>query len=239
MSTNSSPNPSLNNSSPNNGIRGRVVVSWTGGKDGALSFYKAVQAGYQVSHLLHFKNARKQGSHDINPHLLTFQAAALGVGMIQRDFLSYEEEFKRVVGDLRKQGARIDGAVFGHIETHKNLVDRICRDMDLELLMPLWNRDSNQIIAELIEAGFEVMVSSVKADLLGPEWLGRKIDRDFAGDLRRHDRAIDPCGENGEFHTFVTDGPLFKNRLKIAGSRTVLREGYWFLDVSEFESIEK
>ncbi|KKI00169.1 ATP-binding protein [Methanosarcina sp. 1.H.T.1A.1] len=216
--------------------KGRVVVSWTGGKDGCLACYGAISEGFEVSHLLNFREIQRRGSHDINPDLLYAQAEALGIPLIHKDFISYEQEFKKVVRDLRDNGEKIDGAVFGHIETHKNLVDRICGELDLELIMPLWQRNSEQIINGLIDLGFEVILLSVKAGLLGKEWLGRKIDENFICDLKKHNPSIDPCGENGEFHTFVIDGPLFKNKIKVMESEMVLREGYWFLEISKFEA---
>ncbi|MCQ1537008.1 diphthine--ammonia ligase [Methanosarcina sp. KYL-1] len=219
--------------------KSRVVVSWTGGKDGCLACYGAISEGFEVSHLLNFREARRRGSHDINPGLIYAQAEALGIPLIHKDFISYEQEFKKVVRDLRESGEQVDGAVFGHIETHKNLVDRICGELGLELIMPLWQRNSEQIINGLIDSGFEAILLSVKADLLGKEWLGRKIDENFIRDLRNHNPSIDPCGENGEFHTFVTDGPLFKNKIKIVESEMVLRGGYWFLDISTFEAEKK
>lgn len=74
--------------------------------------------------------------------------------------------------------------------------------------------------------------------MLGKEWLGRKINENFIRDLKNHNPSIDPCGENGEFHTFVTDGPLFKNKIKVMESEMVLRGGYWFLEISKF-NVEK
>jgi uncharacterized protein (TIGR00290 family) len=219
--------------------KGRVVVSWTGGKDGCLACYGAISEGFEVSRLLNFRESQRRGSHDINPDLVYAQAEALGIPLIHKDFISYEQEFKTVVRDLRDSGEKIDGAVFGHIETHKNLVDRICGELGLELIMPLWQRNSEQIVNDLIDSGFEVILFSVKADLLGKEWLGRKIDENFICDLKKHNPSIDPCGENGEFHTFVTDCPLFKNRIKVMESEMVLRGGYWFLEISKFEAEEK
>ncbi|KKG15209.1 ATP-binding protein [Methanosarcina sp. 2.H.T.1A.6] len=216
--------------------KSKVVVSWTGGKDGCLACYGAISEGFEVSHLLNFREIQRRGSHDINPALLYAQAEALGIPLIHKDFISYEQEFKKVVRDLRDSGEKIDGAVFGHIETHKNLVDRICGELDLELIMPLWQRNSEQILNGLIDLGFEVILLSVKAELLGKEWLGRKIDENFICDLKKHNPSIDPCGENGEFHTFVIDGPLFKNKIKVMESEMVLREGYWFLEISKFEA---
>lgn len=217
----------------------RVVVSWTGGKDGCLACYVAISEGFEVSHLLNFREIQRRGSHNINPDLVYAQAEALGIPLIHKDFISYEQEFKKVVHDLRDSGEKIDGAVFGHIGTHKNLVDRICGELGLELIMPLWQKNSEQIINDLIDSGFEVILLSVKADLLGKEWLGRKIDKNFISDLKKHNPSIDPCGENGEFHTFVTDSPLFKSKIKVMKSEMVLRGGYWFLEISKFEAEKK
>lgn len=216
-----------------------AVVSWTGGKDGCYSCYKAMLDGWRVTYLLSFRNISKIGSHDINPDLIRAQSEAVGVPLIQKDFTSYEQEFKKTIEDLRLQGKRIDGAVFGHIQTHKSLVDRICRDLNLKLLLPLWKRDSSNILKEIIDSGFEVLVVSVKDDLLGREWLGRRIDRGFLQDLRRLDESIDPCGENGEFHTFVTDGPIFNKRIAISRTDPVLRDGYWFLNITDFSIQQK
>lgn len=214
--------------------RGHVVVSWTGGKDGCYACYKAMAEGYQVTHLLNFRNRKKTGSHEINPGIIQAQAEAMGIPLIQRDFFSYEQEFKKVISDLRAQGTRIDGAVFGHIETHKALVDRICDDMHIDLLLPLWKQDSKKILTEIIDSGFEVCIVSVKDGLMDKEWLGRRIDYEFIRDLSKLNESIDLCGENGEFHTLVTDGPLFNKKIIITRSERLLREGYWFLHMSEF-----
>jgi len=211
-----------------------VVVSWTGGKDGCYSCYKAMQQNCRITHLLNFRNVSRIGSHDINPELIQAQSEAVEIPLIQKDFTSYEQEFKKVIQDLRLQGKRVDGAVFGHIETHKRLVDRICKDLNLRLLLPLWKEDSTMLLREMIGSGFEVFVVSVKDGLLSREWLGRRIDLEFLQDLKQLDEAIDPCGENGEYHTIVTDGPIFKKRIVISESNPVLREGYWFLNIEGF-----
>ena len=219
--------------------KANLVVSWTGGKDGCLSCYWAMSNGFNVTHLLNFRDTKKKGSHTINPELLLAQMQATGISSIRTDFVSYEQEFKKVVQELNKNNAAIEGAVFGHIQTHDNLVNRICNDLGIKLMMPLWKLDSEQIVSYLVDAGFKAIIVSVKADLLGKEWLGRTIDHKFVKDLRRYNREIDPCGEDGEFHTFVIDSPLFKHRLKIVESVTILEDGYWFLDVPQFEVEEK
>jgi diphthine-ammonia ligase len=212
--------------------KGTVVVSWTGGKDGCFACYKAISEGFYVSYLLNFRDMKRSGSHEINPELLIAQSQAIGIPILYIDFMSYEEEFKKVIRNLKENDAGIDGAVFGHIETHKNLVDRICNDLDIELILPLWNRDPEQIISDFIDAGFEAIIVSAKADLLGKEWLGRKVNKKFVSDLRSFHNGLDLCGEFGEYHTFVIDGPMFKNRIRIVNSEKILKDGYWFLDIA-------
>ena len=219
--------------------KANVVVSWTGGKDGCLSCYQAMSDGFNVGHLLNFRDTKKKGSHTINPKLLLAQMQSTGIPSIRTDFVSYEQEFKKVIHELNENNAAIEGTVFGHIRTHDNLVNRICNDLGIKLIMPLWKLDSEKIISDLVYAGFTTIIISVKASLLGKEWLGRTIDSKFVRDLRKYNRAIDPCGEDGEFHTFVIDGPLFKHRLKIVDSKKILEDGYWLLDVPQFEVEEK
>ena len=84
-----------------------------------------------------------------------------------------------------------------------------------------------------------MIVVSVKDGLLGKEWLGRRIDEKFINDLSNLDESIDACGENGEFHTLVTDCPIFEKRILISGSEQELRDGYWFLNAKEFSFLEK
>jgi diphthine-ammonia ligase len=217
----------------------KVVVSWTGGKDGCFACYKAISEGFDVSSLLNFRDLNRRRSHEINPELLYAQSEAIGIPIIQIGFESYEQEFKKVIRNLNECGAGIEGAVFGHIKTHKHLVDRICSDLDLKLLLPLWEQNSEQIITDFINAGFEAIIVSVKADLFDKEWHGRKIDKKFVSDLRSYNNAIDPCGENGEFHTFVIDGPMFKKKLRIVKSEKILRDGFWLMDIQDFTMKEK
>jgi len=211
--------------------RGNAVVSWTGGKDGCHACHKAMAQGYRITRLLHFTNVKKRGSHELNPAVIRAQSEATGIPLIQKDFSSYEEEFKETIRYLRAQGERVDVAVFGHIATHENLVDRMCDELDFEPIMPLWKQDSKTLLREMIESGLEMYVGSAKAELMGMEWLGRRIDDEFISDLERLDRSIDHCGENGEFHTLVTDGPLFRKKIRITKSDRKMRDGYWYLNI--------
>lgn len=219
--------------------RKNAIVSWTGGKDGCYSCYLAMKGGYKITHLLHFTNKKKTGSHELNPALIRAQAEAIGIPLLQREFYSYEEEFKRAALDLTAQGEIFDAAVFGHIETHRPLVERICQELAIELVLPIWKQNSESLIKEILAAGFDVMLVSVRDGFLGREWLGRKIDGRFLEDLKAANSSVDPCGENGEFHTLVLDGPIFKKRLRITGIDPVHRDGYWFINITSFGLEEK
>ena len=146
--------------------------------------------------------------------------------------------------ELKQMG--VEGAVFGDtdIQGHKDWVYRVCGEMDIIPMEPLWGLNPEQILTDFIDEGFEAIVVNVKADLLGEEWLGRKVDESFLEDLQkiRREHDIHICGESGEYHTLVTDGPIFKRRIRILDSRRVLREGYWrfrLLDILRYEIEEK
>ncbi len=223
----------------NNLTKKNAIVSWTGGKDGCYSCYKAMNYGYNITHLLHFTNQKKTGSHELNPALIRAQAQALCLPLLQQDFYSYEEEFKKAARELQSQGERFDAAVFGHIETHKPLVERICQELNIDLILPLWKENSEKIVNEIIDAGFEVILVSVRDGFLGKEWLGRKIDDKFLADLKKANSAVDACGENGEFHTLVLDGPIFEKKIIITESDPIHKEGYWFMNITNFDLQEK
>ncbi|NQT46941.1 MAG: diphthine--ammonia ligase [Candidatus Omnitrophica bacterium] len=224
-----------------------VISSWSGGKDSCLACYKVIEAGHKVDYLLNFisREYKRCCFHGIEVGLLKLQADLTGIPLLQRevspDMEKYEEEFKGAVSELMQKGAR--SMVFGdiYLDEHKGWVDRVCRDLGIEPIEPLWGMDTGKIIEEFIDAGFKSIVVSCKADIFGKEFIGRYVDREFLKELK--EKEICPCGENGEFHTFVVDGPIFKERrIEITESEAVLKKGfweYWFLDIKKYKTIGK
>jgi len=149
----------------------------------------------------------------------------------------YETEFKGMLLALKQEGVR--GGVFGDIDLdeHRQWIERVCHEVDITPYLPLWGQSQEKILRDFIGLGFEAVVVATKADLFGEEWLGRKVDLDFLKllDELRETKDITPCGEAGEYHTFVTDGPLFKERIEILETNKVLREGHWFLEILKCE----
>ncbi len=126
--------------------------------------------------------------------------------------------------------------VAGHEE---GWLGRICKEVGLKPIKPLWMGDTKQILSDFIAAGFKATVVRVNLEKLGEEWLGRQVDKKFMADLVKLG-TIDCCGEMGEFHTFVTDGPLFKKkRIKILETEKSKRGGYSLLDIKTFEVAAK
>ncbi len=219
-----------------------IVSSWSGGKDSCLASYRAIKNGYRVSYLLSFISSRYKRCcfHGIEADLMNLQAERIGIPLIRKevsdDMEKYEAEFKEAVSEIKQKG--IEGMVFGdiYLDEHKEWVDRVCKDLEIASVEPLWSLSPSQIVEEFIDLGFKAMVVSCKADLFGKDFIGKYYDKDLIQELQK--RNICPCGENGEFHTFVTDGPLFKRSIEILESEPILKEGFWrhwFLDIKRYK----
>ncbi len=223
----------------------KVVASWSGGKESCFAMYEAFSEGFEVSCLLNFvsKNGRCM-SHGLDSKLILAQSEAVGIPLVQKEvsWETYDFGFKSAMCELKRNG--IKGAVFGdiyEIPRHEGWIDRVCGELGIKPIKPLWGSDPEHILNDFIEEGFEALVVKVKADLLGEEWLAQKIDKPFIKNILKlkENACLDPCGELGEYHTFVYDGPIFKKRLDILDFKKKLMEGYWFLDVKEFRIVDR
>lgn len=213
----------------------KTFVSWSGGKETSLAFYKAIQdESLKVKYLLNMvsENGRRSRSHGLDSTLLRAQSDALGIPIIQRKTAwgRYEKVFKKAVSELRKEGVEI--GIFGDIDLqeHREWIERVCREAGVKPLLPLWGEDRENLLKDFIRTGFEALVVATKADLLGKEWLGRRIDEEFVEDLKKVN-GVDLCGEKGEYHTFVFDGPIFKRPVKFVTVKKVFKDKHWFLEI--------
>ncbi len=211
------------------------IASWSGGKDSCLACYLAIKNGQKVSHLLHFD--RPNNLHGVDPAMIRLQAELAGLPIVQRkvDSLDFEQEFRKTVGEFKNNGTK--GMIFGdiYLEPHKEWVDKTCTELGIEPVEPLWGRRSEEILRQFLDLGFETIVASGDQQLIEKGFIGRKMDRDFIEYLKS--KNLDVCGESGEFHTFVTGGPLFKGRIRITASDVTSRDGFWFLDVKAYNVV--
>lgn len=221
----------------------KVVALWSGGKDSCFACYKAIQQGCEVSYLLNFvsENGSKSISHGLDSELIALQGKATGISLVQRKthWGKYEEVFSQVINELKQEG--INAAVFGdiYLQEHKDWLDKICSRLDIRSVLPLWKLNTKDIVENFIDIGFEAIVVSAKAKIFTDEWLGRKIDRTFIEDVSNLKEDIDLCGESGEFHSFVINGPMFKKRIRILEADKTLRDGYHNLNIKEYKIEDK
>ncbi len=212
------------------------AASWSGGKDSCSAYWKAISQGVEVSHLLNFIHAdsTKAMSHGLDSRLIALQAEAMGVPILQQKVTweTYEAGFKNALEQLKSNGVK--GLVTGdiYLQEHKDWIDRVCGEVGVTALLPLWGINSGALLNEFIEAGFKAVIVSVKAKFMGKEWLGRRLDQETAAELSR--LGVDVCGEAGEFHTFVYDGPCFKRPVKIGSTEVIARDDHWTLNIKGY-----
>jgi len=213
------------------------LASWSGGKDSCFALYEAMDKGYRISHLVNFisQEFHRVSFHGTEAKLIQLQSQAIGIPLLQKETTpdGYEQEFKEAVQGLIPGG--VEGMVFGdiYLQEHRDWVERVCRDLGIKAIEPLWGKNTEDILSGFIKKGFEAVVVSAKSDLVDEDWIGRRIDKAFMEYLKKKD--IDLCGENGEYHTVVTNGPIFKGRIRLIESRVISRDNYWFLDTVRYE----
>lgn len=212
----------------------KVFASWSGGKDSSLACYRAMKDGFEVSYLLNLlsEDGKRERAHGTRPFLLRLQSEAIGIPVIQvnASWEGYERKFKQAVEELKKEG--VEGGIFGDIDliAHREWVESVCKDLEIEPIIPLWGIDPEDILLEFIAEGFEAVVVATR---IKEEWLGRKVDEAFIEELKEFEFHL--SGESGEYHTFVFDGPIFRRRIKVSELEKVYVEGTWFLDIKEGE----
>lgn len=220
----------------------RVVSLWSGGKDSCFACYKALALGYQVCYLFNFTEliGKNSLSHGLPSQLILEQANVTGIPVLQKAMpkKTYEKEFKALITHYR-ENENIEGIVFGdiYLREHKDWIERVCKELNIKPIFPIWGRNTKQLVFDFIDYGFEAVVICVDRNILGDEWLGRQVNRDFIKDLQRYNPDIDPCGEKGEFHTLVTGGPLLKGKINIIATEKEERKGRWFLEIKNYRIV--
>jgi diphthine-ammonia ligase len=214
---------------------------FSGGKDSTFAIYLAKECGYDVSCLISIisKNPYSYMFHTPSISKVEQQATALGIPLLihetkgeeEKELLDLEEAIKSA-----KAQYGIEGIITGAIESTYQVsrIQKICNTLDIECFNPLWQKDQFELLDDLIQNEFEVVITSAAAYPLDASWLGRKIDPEFIREIKPlHEKySINPAGEGGEFETFVLDCPMFKKGLKILNTRIVSIEDNHRMEVT-------
>jgi uncharacterized protein (TIGR00290 family) len=214
-----------------------VLVSWSGGKDSCMALREIERTGnIRVEALLTTvtRDFDRISMHGVRRTLLERQAASLGIPLHQI-FISKgasNDEYEAAMGEAFSQyrDRGIDTVVFGDLflEEIRAYRERLIAKHNMASLYPVWGRDTSKLINDFISLGFKSAIVCVDPAKLDPSFVGRVIDEGLLAQLPPH---VDPCGENGEFHTFVFDGPIFKNPVKFSFGEVVCRDSFWFCDL--------
>ncbi|HQP12498.1 MAG TPA: diphthine--ammonia ligase, partial [Candidatus Omnitrophota bacterium] len=212
----------------------KVVGLWSGGKDSFYACYLAREAGHNIITLLNFINTAGHASlsHGLDASVIALQAGRTGIPLVQKKSPGtgeYRKFFLDLICEWRESSG-IEGVVFGdiYLQAHKDWISSVCRDAAVTPLFPLWGKETRELAGEMIEAGIKAIIVAIDSNHLGKEWLGRVIDDDFLNTLPG---CIDICGEQGEFHTFVFDGPMFTNPVIFQKGKKVNRDGHWLMEI--------
>lgn len=209
----------------------KFVASYSGGKDSSLAFYQAMQIGEPVVLIVMLEEqGLKSHSHGMSLDIIHAQAKAIGLPIYTTSatWQDYENQFIQLLRKAQALGA--ESLVTGDIDlkAHAEWNQSVCDKSKLSLCMPLWQRPRSDIVHELIQLGFQSLIVTVNLNLgMTVEDLGQVLSLEYVNELVA--RGIDPCGEAGEFHTTVIDGPIFKHPLSVVKGDILYHENYAFL----------
>ena len=221
----------------------RVALLATGGKDSVLALYHILQQGYEVAYLATMIPLREDSwmFHYPNIGLIDLFADAVNIPLAKAETSGVKEE---EVEDLKKliQTLDIKGVVSGAIASNyqKERVDRICRQLNLKSIAPLWHRDQLEMLQEILRLRFEVVITGVYAIGFDEGWLGRRIDASVIEDLLRLNKAygVSIVGEGGEFETLVVDAPFYRKKIRILKAEKVWKgqSGHYLISKAQLEN---
>lgn|GEM_PF-89357 len=218
----------------------RILMSWSSGKDSAMALHELLQSDkFEVVALLTTisEEYKRISHHGVREALLDAQASAIGLPL-EKIYLPsnesrpctnevYEEIMDRALRKYQAQGVTAVGFGDLYLEDLRAWREKNLAKLGLSGIFPLWKRDTSALADEMIACGFKAYLSCVEGKV-GPGFVGRSFDKALLRDLPP---GIDPCGENGEFHSFVYDGPIFKQPVDVRVGQTVIRDGRFYADL--------
>ena len=212
--------------------RPRAAVSWSGGKDSCAAFERSHDAFEIVAAvtMVDLEGTRSR-SHGIRIELLRAQTAALGLRHVMRrcDWESYEQEFEHGLRELHADG--VTHVIYGDIvyPEHRAWAERLSERAGLTAVEPLFGIPTSEVARSFVRSGARATLVAVNASRLDATWLGTQLSDEAIDRLIA--LGVDPCGEEGEYHTFVTDSPSFAQPVAVQPGEVVQVRGYWAMDL--------
>ena len=212
----------------------KVLFTWSGGKDSAMALYELeMTGGYEIAALLTTVTVDydRISMHGVRATLLEQQAESLRLPL-EKVYLTgnasneeYEERMRDKLIEYRSQG--VSSVVFGDIflEEVRRYRESNLAKVGMKGVFPLWKKAANELARAFMDLGFKAVITCVDSNVLDRRFVGRVFDKQFLSELPA---AVDPCGENGEFHSFVYDGPIFRERIAYRKGKVVLRDSRFY-----------
>lgn len=212
--------------------RPRAAISWSGGKDSCSALARVAGRFDVVASLTMFDEAgARSRSHGLTPAIVRAQAAALGVRPVLAGCTwdTYNDAFAAALATLAADA--VTHVIFGDImfDEHRRWAETMCERAGLAAVEPIWGEPTDMMLREFIAGRGEAMIVTARTPMLDEPWLGRTLSIEMLDELAG--RGVDPCGERGEYHTLVTNTPLFRAPLRVRPKGRVLRSACWALDL--------
>ncbi len=224
-------------------MKEKVIFSWSGGKDSALALYELHKnKNYEIVALLTTitQDYDRISMHGVRTILLEMQAESLGIPLekvfITKDATNEQYECKMSEVMTKYPAAGISSVVFGDIflEDLRKYRENNLSKIGMKGIFPIWKMNTSVLAHEFIESGFKAVITCIDSNHLNKTFIGSAFDKQF---LSKLPPAVDLCGENGEFHSFVYDGPIFRQGISHTTGKVVLRENrFYFYDLLPLQS---
>ncbi|TGY43255.1 diphthine--ammonia ligase [Clostridium sartagoforme] len=212
----------------------KFVMSYSCGKDSTLALYRMIKEGHKPVALLITvdKKVLRSWFHGVPEELLNMVSKSLDIPLllVKCEGEEYKDAFHKALLKARDElGA--EACVFGDIdlEAHRVWCTDRCDYAGIEAIFPLWQESREGLTYEFIDTGFKTVIKNVRLDVLSTDFLGKQLTREVVKDIVK--AGSDPCGENGEYHTFAFDGPLFTFPINFKENGIITNEKYGFLDI--------
>jgi len=204
----------------------KFVASYSGGKDSCFAVYKAVKEGLVPIELITTYNENRSWFHGIQDSLLQRVSASLEIPLtlVRTSGELYHINFERALMTAKEKGAEL--CVFGDIdiEEHLEWCTARCRATGITPYFPLWKRERKDVVNEFLDAGFSSLITVVNTEKLSDKFLGCVLSHDIVNEIE--ESGADACGENGEYHSFTFDGPLFRRKLDFTVKDKIMIDSY-------------